>query len=217
MTDSAIAKLNKELRAKEKAGKALDDTEKAFLGEARIASAMVSMLAAIPKTPLYARLAAEGRLDESEAPASCTNVIPRGMTPDELATGYRLLMRDLYEPEAYFRRVNEFVLETGFAVAPARSRYWRTHPWQGIRGKVLDVARAHEMRVVGPNGLGTLSTRGRLCLPFVGVRPLRPGAVDISRQIKSSIPRTGAYGIEIRDELEFEKEMPNKRMHRTPR
>ncbi len=118
------------------------EAHKAFLSEARIASAMVSILGAIPKTPLYARLAAEGRLDESDSPTSATNVIPRRMTSEELSTGYRRLMRDIYEPEAYFHRVNEFILEAGYEVAPARSRYWRAHQWQGLKGKALDAARA---------------------------------------------------------------------------
>ena len=48
----------------------------------------------------------------------------------------------LDEPEAYFRRVNEFLLDNGYEVAPARSRYWRTHRWQGVKGKALDAARA---------------------------------------------------------------------------
>ena len=58
----------------------------------------------------------------------------------------------------------------------------RDEDGRALARRVLDVARAHEMRVVGPNGLGTLSTRGRLCLPFVGVRPLRPGAVGVACQ-----------------------------------
>jgi hypothetical protein len=123
-------------------GAGIFEAQKAFLGEAWIPSAMVGMLAAIPRTPLYARLAAEGRIDESEEPVSGTNVIPKGMTPEELSRGYRRLMRDLYEPDAYFRRVNEFILGTGFEVAPARSRYWRTHRWQGLKGRALDAARA---------------------------------------------------------------------------
>jgi radical SAM superfamily enzyme YgiQ (UPF0313 family) len=117
------------------------EAQKTFLSEARIASAMIGMLTAIPKTPLYARLAAEGRLDESDAPACGTNVIPRGMTPEELSTGYRRLMHDLYEPGAYFRRVNEFVWDARYDVALARSRYWRTHRWQGLKGKALEAAR----------------------------------------------------------------------------
>ena len=50
-----------------------DDTtifaaQREYLKEARVLHAMVGMLSAIPKTPLHARLATEGRLDEeSEA------------------------------------------------------------------------------------------------------------------------------------------------------
>ena len=39
-----------------------------FLTEARISTAMVGMLAAIPKTPLHAHLAAAGRLDLDDDP-----------------------------------------------------------------------------------------------------------------------------------------------------
>jgi hypothetical protein len=39
-----------------------------FLHEARISTAMVGMLSAIPKTPLYTRLDALGRLDKTETP-----------------------------------------------------------------------------------------------------------------------------------------------------
>jgi hypothetical protein len=80
------------------------------------------------------------------------------MTPEELSSGYRRLMRDLYEPEAYFRRVNEFIAHAGYDVAPARARYWRTHPWRRMAGKALDAARAAAifvqlMRIVPDAGL----------------------------------------------------------------
>lgn len=134
------------------------EAQKTFLGEARIPSAMVGMLTAIPRTPLYARLAAEGRLDERDVGGAGTNVIPRRMTREDLSAGYRRLMRDLYEPDAYFRRVNDFIQATGYDVAPARSRYWRTHRWSGLRGRALDAARAaiifvQLMRIVPDPGL----------------------------------------------------------------
>jgi radical SAM superfamily enzyme YgiQ (UPF0313 family) len=47
-----------------------------FVGAARISTAMVGMLSAIPTTPLYARLAASGRLDSNDFPAGGTNVLP---------------------------------------------------------------------------------------------------------------------------------------------
>ena len=47
-----------------------------FVQESRIAFSMSGMLAAIPKTPLHARLAAEGRLDTDDVCEFGTNVIP---------------------------------------------------------------------------------------------------------------------------------------------
>jgi hypothetical protein len=44
------------------------EAHRRFLSEARISTAMVGMLSAIPKTPLYFRLAAPGRLDPCETP-----------------------------------------------------------------------------------------------------------------------------------------------------
>jgi hypothetical protein len=38
--------------------------------------------------------------------------------------------------------VNEFISDAAYEVAPARTRYWRTHRWQAVKGKVLDAARA---------------------------------------------------------------------------
>jgi radical SAM superfamily enzyme YgiQ (UPF0313 family) len=47
-----------------------------FAGAARSPLTMVSMLAAIPKTPLYARMANEGRLDSNDYTEYGTNVTP---------------------------------------------------------------------------------------------------------------------------------------------
>ena len=43
------------------------DRQYEFLRDARIVGAMAGMLSAIPKTPLYDRLEAEGRLDNAAA------------------------------------------------------------------------------------------------------------------------------------------------------
>src|SRR5262249_28604022 len=68
------------------------DAQFRFLTDARIASVMLGMLQAIPKTPLYDRLARQGRLDPADAPAYGTNVIPLPLTRDELRHGYARLM-----------------------------------------------------------------------------------------------------------------------------
>ncbi len=52
------------------------DSQLKFISEARIIQVMAGMLFAIPKTPLYDRLAAEGRLDLADEPGCGTNVIP---------------------------------------------------------------------------------------------------------------------------------------------
>ena len=63
-----------------------------FIRQTDIMHPTVNMLVAIPKTPLYARLKNDGRLDLSKTNPSDgmfgTNVIPLGMTRDELRDGY---------------------------------------------------------------------------------------------------------------------------------
>src|SRR4051794_36312002 len=82
------------------------DRQYDFLHKARIAAVMAGMLSAIPKTPLYDRLAAEGRLDNDAAddPNIATNVVPLNMTREEMRDGWVDLMRRLYEPEHFFER-----------------------------------------------------------------------------------------------------------------
>jgi hypothetical protein len=67
---------------------------------------MVGILTALPRTRLYARLAAEGRLLEDSAgnnTEGACNFLPT-LGREELIAGYRTLMRRLYEPPAYYRR-----------------------------------------------------------------------------------------------------------------
>jgi radical SAM superfamily enzyme YgiQ (UPF0313 family) len=104
-----------------------------FIRQTDIMHATLNMLVAIPKTPLYARLKNEGRLDLSKTNPSDgmfgTNVIPLGMTRDELREGYIGLVRDVHDPEFYFERLENLYLRRGFNFARARNAYWRQHPW----------------------------------------------------------------------------------------
>jgi radical SAM superfamily enzyme YgiQ (UPF0313 family) len=118
------------------------DAQRRFLKEARISSAMIGMLAAIPKTPLYARLEREGRLDPSDEPAYGTNVIPLRMTREELRDGYVRVMRDLYDPEAYFDRLDGLLLNERLEINRAVARYWRRHPWAWLKGQARNLASA---------------------------------------------------------------------------
>ena len=81
--------------------KAIFEDQYRFIQDNGITLAMVGMLQAIPRTPLYTRLQAEGRLVEEDP--SC-NFVPKQMTRDELRNGYWDLVTRLYTPEAYLER-----------------------------------------------------------------------------------------------------------------
>jgi radical SAM superfamily enzyme YgiQ (UPF0313 family) len=116
--------------------------QREYLKEARVLHAMVGMLSAIPKTPLHARLAAEGRLDEEHEAEFGTNVIPVRMSREELRDGYLQLMRDLYETTAYFDRLDDLFVRGNFRFSQTRAAYWRRHPWSWLKGNATHLARS---------------------------------------------------------------------------
>jgi radical SAM superfamily enzyme YgiQ (UPF0313 family) len=72
-----------------------------FITKSGIQAAMVGLLTAAPKTPLYERLGKEGRLipnaNNSDNTKLFTNVIPKRLTYEELVNGYRKLYFRLLE------------------------------------------------------------------------------------------------------------------------
>ena len=69
--------------------------QRRFITQSGIQVAMVGMLTALPRTPLYTRLAAEGRLvgeDTTDNTRLSTNVMPKQMTMEQMRAGYQ----DLY-------------------------------------------------------------------------------------------------------------------------
>jgi radical SAM superfamily enzyme YgiQ (UPF0313 family) len=105
-----------------------------FLDDAHIGNALVGMLYAIPTTPLYDRLKAVGRLNDSEDSALFgTNVVPLGMQREELRQGFSQVMRSLYAPDAYFKRIDALFLDSGFKFAVHQLPYWRTHRWAWMK------------------------------------------------------------------------------------
>ena len=73
-----------------------------FIQDNGILLAMVGMLEAIPRTPLYERLEREGRLLKDEA-WGC-NFIPKQMSREVLQKNYWDLVSRLYTPEAFLDR-----------------------------------------------------------------------------------------------------------------
>ena len=84
-----------------------------FIQKSGIVTAMVGLLNAIPETKLYERLKREGRLlgqmtgDNADG---TTNFIPR-MDIEKLREGYKEIMRKIYSPGPYYKRVRTFLRE----------------------------------------------------------------------------------------------------------
>ena len=116
--------------------------QRQFLKDSRILHAMIGMLHAIPKTPLFDRLAAAGRLDRDDEPEFGTNVIPLQIDRETLRDGYLQLMQDLYEPAAYFERLEQLYLRDRFQYGQARRRFWREHRWAWLKAQAKSLARS---------------------------------------------------------------------------
>ena len=100
-----------------------------FLQDARIIAVMAGMLSAIPKTPLYDRLMAEGRLDNeaAEDPRIATNVVPLRMTREEMRDGWVELMDRLYDPESFFERFAALYIDNDFKLGTAKMDWLKKH------------------------------------------------------------------------------------------
>ncbi|MEO6811473.1 MAG: B12-binding domain-containing radical SAM protein [Isosphaeraceae bacterium] len=115
-----------------------------FLRQSRVVAAMAGMLSAIPKTPLYDRLEADGRLDNAAAddPRIATNIIPLNMTREELRDGWVDLMSRLYDVENYFERFSSLYIENNFTLGKAKMDWLRKH-------RPLTYAKQHTLIMLG--------------------------------------------------------------------
>jgi len=82
-----------------------------FIQRSGVATAMVGLLTALPQTKLWQRLKREGRL-EIESSGNNTDAVlnfkPK-LNKDFLVSGYRDLMKKLYEPRNYYQRIRMFL------------------------------------------------------------------------------------------------------------
>ena len=83
-----------------------------FINESGIVTSMVGLLNAPPGTRLYNRLVKENRIVSKEITGDNTdfsmNFIPK-MEHSDLVEGYRNIIRDIYGPDAYYKRVRKFL------------------------------------------------------------------------------------------------------------
>jgi len=82
-----------------------------FIQESGVVTAMVGLLNALPKTKLWQRLMAENRLQldtTGDNTDGTINFVPK-MDKDMLINGYRSIVRTIYSPRYYYRRVCNFL------------------------------------------------------------------------------------------------------------
>jgi radical SAM superfamily enzyme YgiQ (UPF0313 family) len=85
----------------------------AFIQETGIVTAMVGLLNALPKTRLFTRLSAEGRILQKTTGNNLDAVLNFVSRTDRdvLLDGYRSLVTQLYAPKSYYRRIAAFLRE----------------------------------------------------------------------------------------------------------
>ena len=84
-----------------------------FIQKSGIVTAMVGMLQAPPGTRLFDRLQRESRVVNTfsgDNVDGTTNIIPR-MGMDRLLDGYQSIMKQIYSPKNYYRRVRTLLKE----------------------------------------------------------------------------------------------------------
>ena len=93
------------------------ELQRRFILDSGIIVAMVGLLTALPKTPLFERVKREGRLVEGAAhgdnTGGMTNIVPKAMSPAQMSAGYRQLWRELLADSAIARRIRNKLAHFG--------------------------------------------------------------------------------------------------------
>lgn len=100
------------------------DQQRRFIERSGIMVAMVGLLTALPKTPLFERLKREGRLVEGAAHGdntqARTNIVPKNMSAEEMSAGYKRLYAQLLSDRAIAQRIRNKLAH--FGVPPSTRR-----------------------------------------------------------------------------------------------
>ena len=114
------------------------DRQYRFIVASGIQVAMVGLLTALPRTPLYERVKQEGRLIEGaehgDNTKPRTNIVPRHMAYDEMVAAYMTLYRRLTGNRAIAQRIRNKLRYLGEPI------YHGEYPWRervGIVAKLL--------------------------------------------------------------------------------
>jgi radical SAM superfamily enzyme YgiQ (UPF0313 family) len=113
------------------------DEQFEFLQRTGIGTPFISVLSPIPSTPLYDRLAREGRLRTDDG---LVWFEPKLMSRERLKQGYLELNARLFEPEIFFERVFERQFRS--AAFHARRLGAQTRRPRGLKARMRDMAAA---------------------------------------------------------------------------
>jgi radical SAM superfamily enzyme YgiQ (UPF0313 family) len=109
-----------------------------FITDAGIQSAMIGLLTALPKTPLYERLLKEGRLstldDVGDNTRPSTNVIPKGMRYDAMVEAYIALYERLLTDRNIAERIRN---KLAYLSTPTYRGGYSTRDGLAILGRLL--------------------------------------------------------------------------------
>lgn len=118
------------------------EVQRSFIERSGIMVAMVGLLTALPKTPLFERLEREGRLVEGAAHGDNTggrsNIVPRNMSAAEMSAGYRRLYAELLSDRAIAARIRNKLAHFGPLPLTARETFLEAAAivlrllWRGI-------------------------------------------------------------------------------------
>ncbi|MEX1074122.1 MAG: radical SAM protein, partial [Burkholderiales bacterium] len=105
---------------------AVFEQQRRFILDSGIMVAMVGLLTALPKTPLYERLKREGRLVEGAASGdntrARTNIVPKSMSLAQLTAGYQRLYAELLGDGGIAERIRNKLAHFGVPARLARER-----------------------------------------------------------------------------------------------
>src|SRR5207237_9354306 len=111
-----------------------------IVGQDRTPLARPGLLTAIPQPPLYDRLPKAGRLHPADPPEFGTNVRPLRMSGAELRDGYLRVLSALYEPDAFFERIEAVFFRKGFELGYGKTRYWSRRPLRRLAAESVLLA-----------------------------------------------------------------------------
>jgi radical SAM superfamily enzyme YgiQ (UPF0313 family) len=135
------------------------DRQYQFITESGIASAMIGLLVALPKTPLYERVEREGRLRQDDALADntrpTTNIVPKNMDVETMIGAYQALYARLLTSAEIARRIRNKIR---YVRAPVYQSGYTFRQKLGIFSRLL-------FRGVIPGGV-------RQTVRFLGLLPI---------------------------------------------